>query len=156
MLTRSMPPADHLRIHTDRMDNPSEHSHKIAARIALVLVVAAFASTAFLLLPKSEGLTATAPENFVEQMVRASLGTVFEKNIYGGPIRIERKGGQITVIAEEIPPGVCVSVGWKLVRKGLLNINGVTPVRVSAAKLSELCNQDESNATLAWSPKAVE
>ncbi|OAN49615.1 hypothetical protein A6A04_19075 [Paramagnetospirillum marisnigri] len=128
--------------------------HKVAALIALALVLAAFGLGAFLLRPNTNTPASISPEAFVDQMEKASQGVVFERNLYGGPIRVQSKGGQVTVTADNIPPSICVSVGWKLVRKGLLSINGVTPLRVSAAKLSELCNQDDTYASLAWTPKS--
>ena len=53
---------------------------------------------------------------------------------------------------EGVRPNECVSAGWDLVSKGVLTVNGVTPARVSAAKLNELCH-NEDTATLAWVPK---
>jgi hypothetical protein len=51
-----------------------------------------------------------------------------------------------------IPPKVCVLAAWDLYRLGTIAINGVTPQRVSAAKLVELCNDGET-ATIVWTPK---
>ncbi|MBI3444158.1 MAG: hypothetical protein HY055_02030, partial [Magnetospirillum sp.] len=45
------------------------------------------------------------------------------------------------------------SSGMKLVKKGLLSVNGVTPTRVSSAIITELCNKESGNATLMWAPK---
>lgn len=154
MISHSATPGKHLHAHHHH--HHSGGGHKVMALAALAAVLAIFAAGAFLMQPSAHGPAAATPEAFVEQMERAAQGVVFERNVYGGPIRVERKGGQATVTAEGIPPNICVSVGWKLVRKGLLNINGVTPLRVSAAKLSELCNQDESTATLVWSPKTMD
>lgn len=127
-------------------------SHKPLVIIALVAVIVAFSIGAFLLRPKGQLDTAT-PETFVEQMEAAAAGSAVDRNVFGGALVVERRGGQVAVTATNIPPNICVSVGWKLVRKGMLTINGTTPLRVSAAKLSELCNQEDGAAILTWSPK---
>ena len=41
---------------------------------------------------------------------------------------------------------------WELYRTGTISVNGVTPQRVSAAVLVDLCNQGET-ATIIWYPK---
>ena len=62
----------------------------------------------------------------------------------------------LALVADHVPPSACVSVGWKLVRKGLLSINGTMPTRVSAAKLADLCNQEDGAAVLTWIPKPTQ
>ncbi len=119
------------------------------------LVVIAVALALFLL-RVNRPVAVASPEAFAEQILAASESGSVEHSVYGGAIRVARQGNQVVVAAENVPPNVCVSVGWKLVRKGLLSINGTVPLRVSAAKLSELCNQEEGNPTLTWSPRAVE
>ncbi|RAU22462.1 hypothetical protein CU669_07095 [Paramagnetospirillum kuznetsovii] len=153
MITHSAVPGKHIHPHHH---GTGGHGHKGLALLALTFILGGFTAVSFLLLPNPELQVSASPEAFIEQMVRAAQGSVFEKNIYGGAIRVERKGGQVAVTAHDIPPSVCVSVGWKLVRKGVLSINGVTPLRVSAGKLAELCNQDDAAATLVWSPKIPE
>jgi hypothetical protein len=74
-------------------------------------------------------------------------------HVFGGALRLEWPGGRPLVIAEGVPPGACVAASWTLVRGGLLTINGVTPNRVTALKMTELCHQDEGDATLSWMPK---
>ena len=51
-----------------------------------------------------------------------------------------------------IPAKVCVLASWDLYRLGTISVNGVTPQRVSAAKLVDLCN-DATPATIVWLPK---
>lgn len=155
MISHSATPGKHLAPHHSppkRRHESGGGSNKMLAILALIAVIAAFSAAAFLMRPKGEIAMAT-PEAFVDQMERAAEGAVFEHNVFGGGMIVERKGNQISVTADNVPPNVCVSVGWKLVRKGILTINGTTPLRVSAAKLSELCNQEDTNATLIWSPK---
>jgi hypothetical protein len=88
----------------------------------------------------------------VSQMEAAAHGTVPSTNLFGGSLRVVAQSGSSVVTVDGIPAGECVSAGWDLVRKGVLTINGVTPVRVSAAKLNELCH-DGDTATLVWAPK---
>jgi len=54
---------------------------------------------------------------------------------------------------DKVPPKVCVTASWELYRTGTISVNGVTPQRVSAAVLVDLCNQAET-ATILWYPKA--
>lgn len=156
MASHSATPGKHMaparQAASKRSPKTGGGSRKTLVIVALIAVIAAFASGAFLLRSKAPAKTAT-PEAFIEQMDRAAEGAVFERNVFGGALITERKGGQTVITADSVPPNICVSVGWKLVRKGVLSINGTTPLRVSAAKLSELCNQEDGAATLTWSPK---
>ena len=43
-------------------------------------------------------------------------------------------------------------VAWGLVRLGRVAVNGVTPMRVSAAILADLCASAGENATISWIP----
>jgi hypothetical protein len=90
----------------------------------------------------------------IAQMEAAVRGTASPTNIFGGALKVEVRGGQTVVTVDAVPAGECVSSGWDLVRKGLLTVNGVTPNRVSAAKLNELCHGEEK-ATLIWVPKSA-
>lgn len=122
-----------------------------------VAMLAAVGMAAFVLRPGSKGTPAPTPDAFAEQLesaARAGGGTI--PHVFGGTIRSERNGNTLALVADNVPPAACVSVGWKLVRKGLLSINGTMPLRVSAAKLSDLCYQEESGAVLTWIPKQVE
>lgn len=88
----------------------------------------------------------------VVQIEAAVHGQVPVTNLFGGTIRVSIENGRTTVTLTGIPAGECVLSGWELVRKGILTINGVTPIRVSAAKLNDLCHDDDT-ATLRWTPK---
>lgn len=99
------------------------------------------------------GPGALPPVDLVQQFQSAAKGEVIERHIYGGEMTVDRNGGQVTVTARAVPPKACVSAGWELARKGVLTINGVTPIRVSAARLSDLCN-DQDDATVTWMPRA--
>ncbi|KIL98326.1 hypothetical protein CCC_03609 [Paramagnetospirillum magnetotacticum MS-1] len=131
---------------------------RLLAMTGIVLVVAALGAAALLMRPHmGENGAAPTPETFADQMLaaaRAGGGTF--PHVFGGTIRTERNGAVLALVADNVPPSVCVSVGWKLVRKGLLSINGTMPLRVSAAKLSDLCNQEDGGAVLTWIPKQPE
>lgn len=58
-------------------------------------------------------------------------------------------------VIDRISPKVCVLASWELSRTGVISVNGVTPPRVSAAVLVDLCNQGET-ATIAWYPKTAD
>lgn len=131
--------------------------HRLLALAGIATVLAALGWGALALRPGPKGGGAPTPEAFAEQMeaaARAGGGTV--PHVFGGTIRSERNGSTLALVADNVPPPVCVSVGWKLVRKGLLSINGTMPLRVSAAKLSDLCYQEEGGAVLTWIPKPTE
>ena len=159
MISHSATPGKHLGAHhapaPKRRPKSGGGSHKALAVIALLVVIGVFATAAFLMRPKDQS-DAVTPEAFVEQMQHAAEGAVYDRNVFGGALVVERKGNQTTITATNIPPNICVSVGLKLVRKGILTVNGSTPQRVSAAKLSELCNQEDANPVLIWSPRAAE
>lgn len=127
---------------------------KIAAAIIGLGLVAALGTAAAVLLPGRSGPPTATPEAFAEQMESAarSPGPPLH-HVYGGTIRAERNGATLALVADKVPSAACVSVGWKLVRKGLLSINGTMPLRVSAGKLSELCSQEEGGAVLTWIPR---
>lgn len=76
----------------------------------------------------------TAAQALVAQMKQAAVGRPF-------------------AVIDRVQPKVCVMAAWELYRTGTVTVNGVTPQRVSAAVLVDLCNQGES-ATLMWTPKS--
>jgi hypothetical protein len=83
----------------------------------------------------------------------AAEGTGPATHGFGGALTVTTVGGRPMVTAEAVPAKACVTAGWQLVRKGVLSINGVTPLRVSAARLAELCNSAGGLATITWMPK---
>lgn len=158
MATSSAHPVKHLSPHHGDHGHPGKGATGITrtmALAALLVAILGLGTALFLLRPKA-GPAAPSPEAFAEQMEQAAQGAPITTNLYGGTLRVERKNGLLTITADNIPPAICVSVGWKLVRRGLLGINGTVPLRVSAAKLSELCNQEDTNAVLTWTPKAAD
>jgi hypothetical protein len=49
------------------------------------------------------------------------------------------KDGRVVVTVEGIPANACVSAGIRLAHVGVVSVNGNTPLRVSASRLSALC-----------------
>ena len=62
--------------------------------------------------------------------------------------------GRSSASIDKISPKVCVLASWDLSRTGVVSVNGVTPQRISAAILVDLCNQGET-ATITWYPKSA-
>ncbi|SEH45623.1 hypothetical protein [Magnetospirillum fulvum] len=93
------------------------------------------------------------PARLVEQITAVAQGEVMATHVFGGAIRLTMRGDLPVVVAEAVPPRACAAAGWALVRKGLLTINGITPSRASAARITDLCNHGEGDATIQWMPK---
>jgi len=91
-------------------------------------------------------------DQFFELMHTAASGAPPPPTASGIVFHVEYKNGQAVVTADNVPSSPCVSAGWKLVRRGMLSINGTTPIRVSAARLAELCNQSGA-ARVVWVPR---
>ena len=62
-------------------------------------------------------------------------------------------GREMKIAVSKVPPKICVLASWDLYRLGGIAVNNVTPARVSAAKLVELCNL-EATATIIWFPNS--
>ena len=144
-----------------RRRRPSSSSHHHAAARALTIAGGGTVLVGCLLW--MWGLTvhpAPAPEmadgqRLAEQIAAAAETAPMPTHLLGGPLRRTVQEGQPTVVvAEKVPPHVCAAAGWTLVRKGTLSINGITPSRLSAARITELCNQS-SVASLRWVPKTA-
>lgn len=93
------------------------------------------------------------PARLVEQITAVAQGDVLATHVFGGALRRITRGDLPVVVAEAVPPRACAAAGWALVRKGLLTINGITPSRPSAARITDLCNHGDGDATLQWMPK---
>lgn len=100
--------------------------------------------------PASDG---SETSKFVDQIVAAAQGDAPANHMFGGPLKVISMGGVAVVTASGVPPRICAASGMKLVKKGLLSVNGVTPTRVSSAIITELCNKEDGDATIMWAPK---
>lgn len=90
---------------------------------------------------------------FARQIMDAPQGNGPDTHMFGGSLKVVLLGGRPVVVAEKVPAAICAASGWTLVRGGVLSINGVTPNRVSAGKITELCNSEDGDASIMWSPK---
>ncbi|WP_096704629.1 hypothetical protein [Magnetospirillum sp. 15-1] len=123
-----------------------------AALVALILTVGGYILWSRSQAPAEN--TGSETDRFVAQMIESSQGNAPPSHIFGGAIRVTSMNGVPVVIAERVPTRICSASGMKLVKKGLLSVNGITPSRVSSAIITELCNKDgSSDATLMWAPK---
>lgn len=138
--------ASHPRRH------PQPAAPEQSRRSALVMMAALLIILAIGLAVGLRGHSDQTVRPLVAQMEAATRGNVPAVNIFGGGLKAAVQGGRTVVTVDGIPPGECVSAGWDLVHKGLLTVNGVTPNRVSAAKLNDICHEGDT-ATLIWSPK---
>lgn len=78
------------------------------------------------------------------------------RHALGGRLYTKREGDHVTVVALDLSQKDCVQAGWALVKRGIVTINTITPQRVSAAVLADLCAKGEESARLEWSPRAPE
>ena len=99
------------------------------------------------------GVDISTAGKFARQIMEAPQGGGPDTHMFGGSLKVVLLGGRPVVVAEKVPPPICAAAGWTLVRGGILSINGVTPNRVSAGKITELCNSEDGNASIMWSPK---
>lgn len=98
--------------------------------------------------------TGSETDRFVAMMIESSQGNAPPSHMFGGAVRVTSMNGVPVVIAERVPPRICSASGMKLVKKGLLSVNGITPTRVSSAIITELCNKEGGgDATIMWAPK---
>lgn len=88
----------------------------------------------------------------VGQMKAALMGRPLGDPLFDTLPSVSGGGREILVTMTNIPPKVCVLASWDLYRLGTITVNGVTPQRVSAAKLVDLCN-DATPGTIIWMPK---
>ena len=130
-------------------------------RLALGAVVIAGVVFFFTLPEQEEGLPPSQwvilcagwYQMLLDQMKLAVKGHAPETHVFGGALRVVRKGSEVSVVAEGVPQKPCVNSSWKLSSNGKIEINGVAPQRVTASGLAELCALAEGDATIIWTPK---
>lgn len=151
------PHAGHAAAHHAAPHRHGHHPHapppKKNMRIWYWLLgLSAAVGLAFLIAQLPPGLPHLTGAELSHQIEAAAKGASPEERHDGIVIRLLSSGGVMVVTADQVPPKLCVSAGWDLVKDGTLTINGVTPLRVSAARLAELCNANPP-ATLVWTPE---
>ncbi|MBF0355601.1 MAG: hypothetical protein HQL43_10245 [Alphaproteobacteria bacterium] len=128
---------------------PAKKSHALLYTLLALTVMVVVGGTYWSM--KAHGPVEPTAEALTAQIEAAATGKTPPTNVYGGMIFSDH-GNPASVTVSGIPNQACVSAGWRLARSGIVTINGTMPQRISAAILSELCNQDAANA-LSWSPK---
>ena len=93
-----------------------------------------------------------AADALVGQMKAALMGRPLGDPLFDSYPVVSGAGRETMVTMAGVPSKVCVLASWDLYRLGTVTVNGVTPQRVSAARLVDLCNA-ASPATIIWSPK---
>lgn len=133
---------------------PARYRGVLAAAAAAVAVLSLVVSAVLWRIDRPSATSNFAEANkFVARMLEAAGGTERSVHQLGGALRVQTVDGRPLVTAEDVPPGICAASGWKLVQRGVLTINGVTPSRVSPAIITELCYRDEGGATIGWTQK---
>ena len=142
--THAHPPAHHHA--------PAKAPHRRGLAIALGLGAAAAAAAALAawLLMSPKGGAQPSGEQLIDQLRMAATGTIPNPHVFGGALTVTRGGSRAKVTAEAVPAKICVQIGWQLAKEGTVAVNGVTPQRISAARLAELCSMNGETATIVW------
>lgn len=141
-LTRKPAPTKH----------PMPSPHRVSPRVLVtgLVAIALGGGLALWLLMDAENRAGDPTDLLVAQMQAAGRGENPPPfHALGGALRTLYGQGRINVVAEDVPSGPCVKAGWRLAKSGTVIVNGVLPTRLSAAKLTELC---DGGATLTWVP----
>jgi len=96
----------------------------------------------------------TQAADLVVQIKAAALGRPMGNPVLASLPTAIRNKQQAIVSIDKVPQKICVMVAWDLYRFGTITINGTTPARVSAAKLAELCNENDT-ASMTWTARMV-
>jgi len=118
---------------------------------ALLLVILIGGASLVFGLPKMGAETSGGAE-LAKQIQGLVTGQPMAERTDGVVVRLFKGREQMSVIAQHVTPKLCVSAAWTLAKSGTVVINGVTPSRVSGARLAELCNEEDV-AEVIWSPK---
>ncbi|KIL98484.1 response regulator receiver protein [Paramagnetospirillum magnetotacticum MS-1] len=123
--------------------------HRIIAVIMASIFLAATGSIAILYDKRSSPpLNEVSASELILQMQMAAKGDVAAaSNVYGGKLLV--KDGNVQV--DGIPRSACIQVSWKLIKTGMLSINGLVAQRVTGTSISKQCDSTNANV-LAWSP----
>jgi len=114
--------------------------------LAVVVVVAGGAWLA------SHPAELSGVEVIERQMLDWNAGPGPDRHIFGGRLSAITRRGHRLIVADDVPPEVCVSLAVRLSRRGVVSIGDVTPQRVSASRVSQLCHGEKS-PQIAWEPR---
>ena len=102
--------------------------------------------------PSDSNLKTSVGKLLARQVEAAAQGKEVSTPIAGGRLLVVQEGGRPQVVVEDLPSEACVSAAARLSHTGIVSVNGNTPVRVSASRLSQLC-YEQPTARLGWWPK---
>ncbi|AVM76298.1 hypothetical protein [Magnetospirillum gryphiswaldense] len=129
--------------------HPPHKSHPVWLGAGLAAMLLGGGVALWLLLGRGEAEMDPSDMLLAQMQAAAAGGNVPAFHALGGQLRAVQGSGRINVVASDVPASQCVKAGWRLAKLGTVIVNGVLPQRLSAAKLSELC---EGGATLTWIP----
>lgn len=129
--------------------HPPHKSHPVWLGAGLAAMVLGGGIAIWLLLGRDGGEVDSADMLLAQMQAAAAGANAPAFHALGGQLRTMQGNGRINVVASDVPATQCVKAGWRLAKLGTVIVNGVLPQRLSAAKLSELC---EGGATLTWIP----
>lgn len=137
----------------------SHHPHAPVARKHPKTALIVIAATTVMLVAggylgwsgrRDDGYDPNDTTKFVDQIIQAAEGEAPATHMFGGPLEVSAMNGVPVVTARGVPPRICAASGMRLVKKGLLSVNGDTPTRISSAIITELCNKNDTDATIMW------
>ncbi len=144
-------PAHHPAHHAPRRP-PKARKGRGGWAAGLVAALAAAAGAWWMLADgSSDGLS--PEERLVKEIQAAAEGSAPPVHTFGGELKAVYGDRGKSVEAKDVPSKACVSAAWRLAREGVVTVNGTTPMRISAAILSELCAESPDGATIRWQPR---
>lgn len=146
----------HHPMRKSKMHARKKNGRKVAASL-LIAVIALVAAFAFIQ-NRSGADQAEKITLLQKQFHDAASGIPVPENIFGGTMVLKRSpDGSLNITASGVPAKACTTVGFNLSKEGVVVVNGVLSPRLSAARLTEMCNANEEpnrdNNLLSWSPR---
>ena len=90
--------------------------------------------------PKPE-LSDTKYVGLIKQIDAATKGEISRENIFGGRIAITEGGIEV----DGVPRNACIQAAWRLVKKGILSINGTISQHITGATIAKQCQSQDNN-----------
>ncbi|MDR3436130.1 hypothetical protein [Telmatospirillum sp.] len=118
--------------------------------IALAVLLSCLAGGGLLLAGPGGRGPPTAAELLTAEIQAAADGNGMTHHRFGGTLSVVRRPDGVTVVAEKIPPKICVETSWLLAQKGQVTVNSTFAARLSTAKLTEMCHLSGDGAKIVW------
>ena len=100
--------------------------------------------------PSDSNLKTSMGKLLARQVEAAAQGKDVPTPITGSRLFIVKEGGRPQVVVEDLPSDACISAAARLSHTGIVSVNGNTPVRVSASRLSQLCYEQPTALLGSW------